>query len=325
MRKKKLCFCVGAIADLYAARGLITALRIRPGRSVIAFDQEADEAMTRRIFPGYTLERGWRSRPDRLRIRFDTYGRPGFRGGELVFDYAPYKYFFKRSGSWESGGSLRRAMRVEHGRKIIVCSASTRDEVKEILKAYGRLAIVPRPLLVLGLRQPDPFLKGVLLRMGVRAAWRMRRDQGLSLLGRTEVVVLNTAGELSGFLGASDLALMGHDRNLFEPAVLGVPILYFNGPLKISPKMKKLMKLFGLAWRNNRMAKRLLDAAGGARRIRPAFFAGQITQALDHPEEMVRGAREAVRKLNEEVLPEARRRGAFLLAEALGEAEVTFR
>lgn len=102
-----------------------------------------------------------------------------------------------------------------------------------------------------------------------------------------DVVVLNTTGELFWLLGAADLAIVGMDRNVFEPASQGIPTLYFDGP-----------------WANKRTELDLLVANGAAHAVEAHRLAHQITEALGGRLEPG-GTEEARRALEDDILPPA--------------------
>lgn len=64
-----------------------------------------------------------------------------------------------------------------------------------------------------------------------------------------DVLLVKTLGELSQLFGLADLVVVGNDRNIFEPASLGKPILYFGDQN---------------SWKNNREALAALEREEGA-------------------------------------------------------------
>jgi len=115
-----------------------------------------------------------------------------------------------------------------------------------------------------------------------------------------DIVLINTRGELVKFFSAADLAIVGEDRNLFEPASQWVPILYFPG-----------------VWRNNQTAKHLLDDAGGAVQIQLPILYDQVASILAHPEDLIQGTENAMEAFRSEVVPAAQLYGAILLGAAV--------
>ena len=319
IRKKnvKLFFRVESIADINTVRGFLEVLGIQREHVVISYSSEVTGTMTKAAFRGCAVIKGRVIGSNYFPIAFDTEG--GFRLSEkrLIVNYVPFKYCHSVRVSSKERACLRKAMRIKNDRKIIVVSCSTREEANVVLKACEGLTFFQKPLIILGLRKPDISFVRFLKRVGLRAHDRRDPKKSLVRFGNSDVVVLNTVGELFDFLKAANLAIVGHDRNLFEPALLGVPILYFGRPLSMNKTERKLARLFKLYWRKNRMAKRLLDEFGGATPIRRATFSRQIDSVLRNPESMIRGTRKAVRAFRHRVLPASRLRAASVLAEGI--------
>ncbi len=313
----KIFFRVESVADLNTAKGFIEVLGIKRKHVVISYGAEATRMMAQAVFKGCSLTTSRRVLSHYFPVKFDTEGRTRLMEKNLIVNYDPYKYCLSARISSKEKIALRRAMRIKKSRKVIAASCSTRDEVDAILKAYRNLNLSERPLLIFGLRRADAFLSGSLNRRGFRTHDRRFLKQDLSYFGRSDIVVLNTMGELFKFLGIADLAIVGHDRNIFEPALLGVPILYFGSPLNMSQNDKQMASLFGLFWRKNSTAKSLLDRTGGARRIDLTSFHHQITNMLRFPDRVIRGTRKAVRLFHRQVIPSNRLRGARLLVSAM--------
>lgn len=314
----KFFFRINIIADLNAVRGFISVLGIKRRTMVIRCGSEVTQAAAKKALTGCVFTTGRALSKNWLPVIFDSNRQTHLaRDGRLILNYDPYKYCHSVRVSSKERVRLRRAMRIKKNRKVIVVSCSTRDEVEVILKAYKRLDLFDQPLLILGLRRPDAALPGFLNRRGFRTHDRRSLKQALSYCGESDVVVLNTMGELFNFLKVADLAIMGHDRNIFEPALLNVPILYFGSPLNMSQNDKKMADLFKLFWRKNRTAKSLLDRTGGAHRIDLAFLHHQITKMLRFPDKAIRGTQKAVRLFHRQVIPANRLCGTRLLASAV--------
>lgn len=308
MSGERLFIRAEGVADLHAARGLIAALRLDPRRVTIVPADRAAAAQARRLLP--RCRRGRLPRAGGRVVLFDADGppRPSPRGA--AFNHDPFKYHPAPRG--EARRTLRGRMGLGR-RRLVVCSLSGRAEAEAVVDAWR--ALRPRPALVLGMRLPDPGLAARLSGPGVVVLRRSSRAAPLSGVGACDVVVLNTMGELGRFFAAADLAVIGHDRNLFEPAAFGVPALYFPEPLRMTPRQRSMVRLFRLAWRKNRTAKRLLDAAGGARPVR-ADLAGQMARLLADPGRARAGARRALARYRREVMPAARRLARRLLGAA---------
>jgi 3-deoxy-D-manno-octulosonic-acid transferase len=132
--------------------------------------------------------------------------------------------------------SVGAGLRAAHaGARLVWVAGSTHAGEEEIVldvqRALGRGG--RRPLLVLVPRHPARFsdVATLLQRRGVRF---VRRSSGAHCTDETDVLLVDTLGELVNFYAACDVAFVGGSlvpiggHNLLEPAVLGVPIL--TGP-----------------------------------------------------------------------------------------------
>jgi len=119
-------------------------------------------------------------------------------------------------------------------------------EEEQLLDAHALVrAAVPDALLVLVPRHPNRFdsVAALLTRRAIRF---VRRSEGTVLLGDTEVVLVDTLGELLSFYAATNAAFVGGSlvpiggHNLLEPAALGLPVA--TGPFTNNgPEVAKLL------------------------------------------------------------------------------------
>ncbi len=134
-----------------------------------------------------------------------------------------------------------RAIRARHAasRPVWVAGSTHEREEAILLEAHRLLrATVPDALLIMVPRHPNRFADVAewLTRNGV---WFARRSHDVPCAADTEVLLVDTLGELLDFYAAGDVAFVGGSlvpvggHNLLEPAVLGRPILTgpynFNG------------------------------------------------------------------------------------------------
>ncbi len=312
----KIYFYVHSMADLYAVGGWVAALGI-PRKQVLLkkIGREIDLKKAREVLPGFFFTGCPRPPKNTVLVKFDTEGPARLdEDGSLIATYDPFKYFFPRRRLQKNKSRIRLAMQLAKPRKVIIVSCTTADEVQFVIRACKKLQGQPRPLLIFAMRRPDPLLaKRASKREGLRVLDRRSRREPLLDFGAFDVVMLNTMGELFDLMPAADLAIVGHDRNIFEPAFLGVPALYFKRPLKMSRKDAQLARWFKLYWRKNRTAKMLLDRYGGAAPIRMKSLCRQIDHVLRKPASMIRGTGCAVQMLYREILPAARREILALL------------
>lgn len=315
-RRLKIFFRVHGVADLYAANGLVTALGISKRDVVIEkVGHEISSGKIRECLPGFSIAKKIRLTRDLLPITFDTEG-PMRLGSDdnPIFTYDPFKYFLFKRSFHRKQRRLKSSLGLLKGRKIISVSCTGADEARCVIEAFKKLEAKPRPLLVLALRKPEGFRIRI---PGIRTHRRKSAGEFLPKLGAFDMAVLGTMGEFLDWVAVSDLAVIGHDRNIFEPAFCGVPVLYFKRPLKMNPQEESLAASFNLFWRKNRTALWLLNHCGAAKPIRPGSLDLQMNEILRNPASMIRGSRRAVRRLYIEVLPKARAKAASILARSL--------
>jgi 3-deoxy-D-manno-octulosonic-acid transferase len=140
------------------------------------------------------------------------------------------------AGIIDQGRSLRAAF--GSSRAVWIAGSTHAGEEELLLDAHARLlAEMPDALLLLVPRHKDRFatVAELLARRGVRFA---RRSGGVTPDAGSQVLLVDTVGELAllyasadvAFVGGSLVAVGGH--NLLEPAALGLPVLtgphYFN-------------------------------------------------------------------------------------------------
>jgi 3-deoxy-D-manno-octulosonic-acid transferase len=140
------------------------------------------------------------------------------------------------TGVLDQGRSLRAVF--GSARPVWIAGSTRAGEEEQLLDAHARLlAGLPDALLLLVPRHKDRFaaVAELLERRGVRFA---RRSGGVAPDAGSQVLLVDTVGELAllyasadvAFVGGSLVAVGGH--NLLEPAALGLPVLtgphYFN-------------------------------------------------------------------------------------------------
>ena len=176
----------------------------------------------------------------------------------------------------ERGARLRE--QYAPARALWVAGSTHGGEEQTLLEAQRQVrALHPEALLVLAPRHPQRFAEvAALLHQG--GVSFVRRSQGAAAAAHTsEVLLLDSLGELLDFYAAADVAFVGGSlvpiggHNLLEPAALGVPIL--TGPYNS----------------NSEEIARLLIASGAAEVVRDAATLGaRIGALLANPEARVR-------------------------------------
>jgi len=173
-----------------------------------------------------------------------------------------------------------------------IAGSTHAGEEEQVLAAHAALrADVPDALLLLVPRHPARFdaVAGLLERRGVLFE---RRSGGRPLPVETQVLLVDTVGELAALYASADVAFVGGSlvpiggHNLLEPAALGLPVL--TGPSQANAKdiaqlllqrgaalqvgdaqelADCLARLFGDAEQRRRMgaiARRLIEANRGS-------------------------------------------------------------
>jgi hypothetical protein len=283
----RLVFVNSNVAGLRSTRGVVHACRLPPDVYVVGLrNQLRDEVeLVRRHFPRQELTTDIGPAPGRIVLRWVNKVRAPIRR----LPHAPFKSVLPPRISTAERRGRREALGLGSRPLVVVCSPLT-GEVEVVADALVRLRHRgdQLPLTVLGMREPEHRLAGDLRRRGLRAEARDWAEAPWDDAGGRDVVVLNTIGELLGLLAAADLAIVGMDRNLFEPASQGLPILYFDGP-----------------WTNNQTELRLLVAHGAARAVEPYRLEAQIAEALARRGATLAALERARQALERKVLPSA--------------------
>ena len=139
-------------------------------------------------------------------------------------------------------------LRIQYLRERVVWTAGSTHAGEEelVLDAHALIrASVSDALLVLAPRHPNRF-DAVATLLSRRAVRFVRRSEGVVVQPDTEVVLLDTLGELLAFYAAGNAAFVGGSfvpiggHNLLEPAALGLPLA--TGPYNAnSPDVARLL------------------------------------------------------------------------------------
>lgn len=117
------------------------------------------------------------------------------------------------------------------GRPVIILASTHDNEEEQVLNRLRHLQqSIPGLLLLIAARHPERFQNVYLLaqRLGFQTGLRSEPD---SIGNDTEVVVLDSIGEMMGFYSVSDYAFVGGSlvpvggHNVLEPIALNVPVL----------------------------------------------------------------------------------------------------
>jgi 3-deoxy-D-manno-octulosonic-acid transferase len=184
--------------------------------------------------------------------------------GNIKFDIVP--------GEEAAGRELRASL--GGSRATWIAGSTHAGEDEQVLAAHQALwAGAPDTLLILAPRHPDRFgvVADLLESRGLRYT---RRSEGVAPDGATQVLLVDTVGELGALYAAADVAFVGGSlvpiggHNLLEPAALGIPVL--TGPY----------------YSNGKDIARLLLARGAALQVNDAReLAAAVKRLLADPEQ----------------------------------------
>lgn len=280
---QKLYINVFEIAAVNAAKGLISSLSIHKDNIALSYSAEITQQMATEKFEGYTDIRPLlKVNNDVQKIMFSGSFHNNLNEEVLEFSLVPLKYYLPPKISAKQQSKLREEMNLG-SRKVIVVSSPDSSELHETLHAYSKFSPQERPILILGMRYPDDSLLRKLTDLGYKVNVRSDVNEELSLIGENNVTVLNTMGELLNFYSIADLAYIGEDRNLIEPASQGVPIIRFMGP-----------------GANNRDAIETMYKSGGAVEKADNLY-DQSVDIMSNPQEMIRGVDEGIEHIKNRI------------------------
>jgi 3-deoxy-D-manno-octulosonic-acid transferase len=201
--------------------------------------------------------------------RFRAIGAPSARTrvvGNIKFDSQA------DAATLDRGRALRAAFGT--ARPVWVAGSTHAGEEDQVLEAHATLlGSRPDALLLLVPRHPARF-DDVADLVRRREISFVRRSRGAPPLSTTQLVLVDTVGELAALYAAADVAFVGGSlvsaggHNLLEPAALGVPVL--TGP----------------SYANSSDIARLLIEAGAALEVANAHeLAAALGKLLGNPSE----------------------------------------
>jgi len=137
------------------------------------------------------------------------------------------------AGADRGRNRVLRYFRIAPDRPVIIAASTLKGEEESVLEAFQRIrATSPTALLIIAPRKPERFDE--VEKLARRAGWNVARRTELRVDAepRSDVVVLDTIGELAQvfqlgtavFVGGSLVDHGGH--NILEPAVFGKPIVF---------------------------------------------------------------------------------------------------
>jgi tetratricopeptide (TPR) repeat protein len=275
--KKRLHINLYDVSSVRAANGLLFSLGVGADDVVLGYEDEISEAEAQKQFPRYAVE-PYASNDQRF-VSLEFHDRAtSLRYGPSSYyvGYAPFKFGLPDRVDAQTVDAIRAQMRVGK-RSVIVVGSPTDSDLDMFMSAYNRMThdmkVDERPIIVLAPRQRREMADIKLLKVlsGQHIVVRNEKEEPFEDMSGLNVLVLNTAGELLTLYAAADVAVVGNDRNILEPASQGKPVLYMDGD-----------------WTNNGEARNALLAAGGAE----VFSLERMTRLLrDHEDAVRMGAR----------------------------------
>ena len=219
--------------------------------------------------------------------------------GNLKFDIRPSKMDESTHPLWSQFSKLLR------NNSVIVMLASTHDDEElQILTRLARLKqAIPNALLLIAPRHPERFKRVYQLsqQQGFNTALR---SQPTEITAETEVVVLDSMGELLLFYALSDYAFVGGSlvpiggHNVLEPISVGVPV--FCGPYMTNFKaiysdLSKVSAIEGVLNADDLIEKIIALYQNPARRIQQIERAtavlkanqGALSRCLEHAAQFI--------------------------------------
>ncbi|HET7099535.1 MAG TPA: 3-deoxy-D-manno-octulosonic acid transferase, partial [Terriglobia bacterium] len=177
------------------------------------------------------------------------------------------------------GVKIRDLLAAENRTPVFVAGSTMRGEEPLVLEAWQRIhARHPRAIMILAPRHPGRFdevaelLRAHQLSTVRRTSLPENESEMRRLLSQTEILLLDTIGELAEMVGVADVVFVGGSlvptggHNVVEPAFWGKPIL------------------FGPHMNNFRDVASLFLKADGALQVADASgLADAVLRLLDHP------------------------------------------
>ncbi len=270
INKTRVVMKVNAIAAMRAAKSLVFALHWDEQVVVIHYIKEMNRSMLEKEFPGFKIEPyGTQANLDEIRISFEDVDLMEIRKkNHFVAPLVPFKYLFPRDVSETDLHQCGRELNIGE-RPVIVFGSPREIELATFMKCYETLyrdiPIQRRPVVIIAPRHRMDLDKPPMRELFSHQALVTRESTVTSHgkrnpmpdLKNNNVLIVNTRGELSVLYGLAHVTLIGSDRNIFEPAVMGKPILYFGKPD---------------LWPNNRDALDALTQENGAAEFNPHLF-----------------------------------------------------
>lgn len=136
-------------------------------------------------------------------------------------------------------------------RKVVLVASTHQGEDEVALGAFEQLIEHdPNVLMIIVPRHPERF--DAVAQLVTNRHFALARRSQHDANGRTQVLLVDTMGELMGFLAASDICVMGGSfvanggHNPLEPAALGVPVIMGESQFNFALICEQLQQAGGL-------------------------------------------------------------------------------
>ena len=209
--------------------------------------------------------------------------------------YVPFKYAISYKPNARFKSKMRSILNIEEGRKVVVVLSPSEEEAEAVLQSTRNIPPEERPMVIMAMREKNEQVESKARELYPTVTVRDPDANGqgdMRKIPAADVFIINTQGEMlsknkdfPGFLYAADLAISGSNRNLFEPASIGVPILCFNG-----------------YWYENLLALNLMRKHNAVQMIGD-HLESQILGTLENTDPMKKGLRAALRDFESNIIP----------------------
>ncbi len=248
------------VAAMHAARGLIRAMDWDGRIAVLHCTREITPSLAVKEFPQYEARElgdgALKNSPESILVQFRD--RPEMdidtESKGIIVPHFPMKVSFPALPSGKTLQRLRQEMNIGN-RKIIVLGSPSSEDLQSFMRfykdTYAAMPVEQRPLLIIAPRHPGDIAAydgGDIFdsESTVMRETYLRPDgmpEPLPDMSARNILVVNTQGELFQLYGVGDISIVGQNHNIFEPASLGKPILYFGEQEQWGNNKEMLMAL----------------------------------------------------------------------------------
>ena len=300
----KLAIKLDRVASINAARGLIREMGIQKENITLYYDDEITNPQSvETVSPGSVIKQIRDFKKEKIQVGFRTYGDISvysFVGRTYASaPNVPLKFDLPEKLPPYKINSIKKSLGISLERKVMVVgSPRMMDELDEIMQAYDSLTTkgennetllyrdLPagqRPLVILAFRVvvKPPDLKArrrLQERYGSHHSWAYLEDSlkhqesNMGIHGvdvkDSNILVVDTMGDLPALYNLGTVNVLGHDRNVAEPAVTGVPTLVLPGDwgnnIELKTELEKRKAIKNFSWAN---LQKLMESPAEAKKL----------------------------------------------------------